>query len=173
MVRRLTTHQATPTRSQHTINVTAMFDPYPSLDDVNTIPSQEGQQFLQPSGDEHFPLIMAEAEADPQPQRLDAPTSTTHPSFNADHHCNICFKHFTITSSLLSHKQCAHDIPSPVALRLYSMECPICHSQPTTRSELIRHAAKPKCGLRILETIAPMTPAQFAVASPELYKRHT
>eukprot|EP00971_Amphidinium_carterae_P002274 44892-Amphidinium_carterae.1 len=82
MVRRLTAHQATPTRSQHTINITAMFDPYPSLDDVNTIPLHEGQQFLRPPDDDHLPLMMVEAE----PQRLVTPTSTTHPFFNADHH---------------------------------------------------------------------------------------
>eukprot|EP00971_Amphidinium_carterae_P186720 3706461-Amphidinium_carterae.1 len=86
------------------------------------------------------------------------PRATTDPTFNADHHCHICFRYFTTTQGLLTHKYKHHNLPSPISLRVTSSVCPICDAELTTRAQLLQHLANgPACGLPLLLFVEPMS----------------
>eukprot|EP00971_Amphidinium_carterae_P077267 1525958-Amphidinium_carterae.6 len=130
-----TTHTHTPARNQYALSLTALYDPY-----------THGEAQLPPH----------DQQPPPPP-----PAIAAHRPFNADRHCNICFKEFNTTKGLLSHKRGAHNIHNPLSLRLHNTTCPTCSSQLQTRSELLQHLAnRPECSLPMMELPA-MTTEQY------------
>eukprot|EP00971_Amphidinium_carterae_P042407 833580-Amphidinium_carterae.1 len=144
-----------------------MFDPY--LGEPATMPEVSAIHDA-PNPSTYTPL----PPPPPPPTIVTTVDSTDHPDYNPDHYCDVCFKYFVRTSSLTSHRRRAHGIASTIALCVLTTECPTCHSQPTSRHELLRHLQRrPQCSLPILQTTTPISAEEYYKISPQLYKQHT
>eukprot|EP00971_Amphidinium_carterae_P349589 6491093-Amphidinium_carterae.1 len=78
-------------------------------------------------------------------------------------HCDLC--EFTSASyrGLQSHKRRAHNVHTPLSLRVAAPNCGACNLNFGTRARILDHfRTSPRCATWVLANVDPMTPTTFA-----------